>query len=368
MQVNKNPGDSVVTHRCGCNECDLMSLIQNGCPECRNTNTFPFLEIEALTEGEVKQFLSILDREGKQMSRAFDKIRNSFVTMMEKKVDLMPFKSAMKRITGFRSYKLNICMLEDRTDEIDSAKDKNELVKIIKEYITWFNCDLLKEIVFECVQIEKLEHEDYRTFCHWLKQYEDARMLYCRRGIFECPNSLFPKNERKCKKLFCLIVSDNKINNFEHLDAFEGGLCLELGIKRCNLIMCSIGKGCIELVYLLPSCVHELLFPLNAKQLQGLAMIGVTEISIGASYESINTLQNNEHGTLSLNTSSDNSGELNHVCMFTVLCWLAFTVTAHKSCMTELLNAGISHFVIFRQCGHCSFYVTALRMRLLTNE
>ena len=266
-------------------------------------------------------------------------------------MDLMPFKSAMKRITGFRSYKLNICMLEDRTDEIDSAKDKNELVKIIKEYITWFNCDLLKEIVFECVQIEKLEHEDYRTFCHWLKQYEDARMLYCRRGIFECPNSLFSKNESKGTKLFCLIVSDNKINNFEHLDIFEGGLCLELGIKRCNLIMCSIGKGCIELVYLLPSCVHELLFPLNAKQLQGLAMIGVTEISIGASYESINTLQNNEHGTLSLNTSSDNSGELNHVCMFTVLCWLAFTVMIIAVSIVELNHVHMFSWLAFTACS-----------------
>ena len=85
MQVSKNPGDSVVTHRCGCNECDLMTLIQKGCPKCRNTNTFPFLEIEALTEGDVKKILSILDQEGKQMSRAFDEIRNSFVTMMEKK-------------------------------------------------------------------------------------------------------------------------------------------------------------------------------------------------------------------------------------------------------------------------------------------
>ena len=162
--------------------------------------------------------------------------------------------------------------------------------------------------------------------------------------------------------LFCLIVSDDKIKDFKHLDVFEVDLCLKLEIEHFNLVLCSIGEGCIELVYLLPSCVHELLFPLNTKQLQGLAMIGVTEISMGTSYESIYTLQKKERGTLSLNTSSDNSGELNHVHMFTVFSWLAFTVTAHKSCMAELLNASIFHFVIFRQCGHCSFYVTALRM------
>ena len=278
-----------------------MKLIKDGCPNYRYTNSFPFLEIEALTEREVKKARYTLEEQGKKMSREFDKIRNYFISMMEEKVHLLSLRTAMTRITGFDGSIQNICTLHDRKKEIRSAKEHNELVDIIEDYITWFNCTLLREIVYECVQIKELEKEDYDTFCNCFKQYEEARKSYCRRGIFECPFSLFSKNKKQLKpctpsmRLFCLIVNDDKIKTIEHLDLFEGCLCLELGVKRINFILYSIGKGCIELVYLLPSCVHEALFPLNKKQLQGLSMIGVTAISIGESYESINTNNSGEY-------------------------------------------------------------------------
>ena len=294
IQVSKKkPGDSCLPHRCGCNNCDLMKLIKDGCPNYRYTNSFPFLG------GKKDRYT--LEEQGEKMSREFDKIRHNFVSMMEEKVHLLSFQRVMTRITGFDSFKRNICTLHDRKEEIRSATHHYNLVDIIEDYITWFNCTLLKEIVYECVQIKELEKEDYDTFCKRFKQYEEARKSYCKRGIFECPSSLFLKNKKQLKpctpsmRLFCLIVNDDKIKTIEHLDLFEGCLCSQLGVKRINFILYSIGKGCIELIYLLPSCVHEALFPLNKKQVQRLSMIGVTAICIGTSYESINTNNSGEY-------------------------------------------------------------------------
>ena len=249
------------------------------------------------------------------MTMNFDDFRREFKSIITDKVGLRSLKTAMTGITSSKCFKRSIPALHDRKKEIRNAKNYNVLFDIIEDYITWFNCTLLNEIARQCFHLKSLKKEDYDTFCKHLKQYEEARTSYCKNGIFECPSSLFSKNKSQMqpsmsnRNLFCLIVSDDKIKDFKHLDVFERHLCLELEIEHFNLVLCSIGEGCIELVYLLPSCVHELLFPLNTKQLQGLAMIGVTEISMGTSYESINTLQKNEHGTLNVNTSSDNSGE-----------------------------------------------------------
>ena len=325
IQVSKNkpPGDSCFRHRCGCSP---LEHILKGCSKCCDTDPFPFLDIEALAEGEVKRLKNRLVQEGDEMTMQFDDFRREFASII-KKVDLVSLKTAMTGITSSKCFKRSIRAMHDRKKEIRNAKNYVDLLDIIENYVTWFNCTLLDTIALQCVKLKSLKTKDYGTFCKHLKQYEEARMSYCKRGIFECPFSLFSKNKSQMQntRLFCLLVDDDKIQDFEHLDVFEGNLASIIEIERFNLVICSIGKGCIELVYLLPSCVHELLFPLNTKQLQGLAMIGVTEISIGTSYESINTLLRNEHGTLSLNTSSDNSGELNHVHMFTVFSRLAFT-------------------------------------------
>ena len=239
------------------------------------------------------------------MSKKYDNITKEFRLMMEKKVQLSSFKTALESISGFDSFKSDFCALQCQTKKIRSAKTHSKLVDIIKNYTTWFDCTLLKRIVEECV-----EKEDYDSFCICFKIYEEERRSYCRRGIFECPSYLFSKNKLQPNtRLFCLLVSDDKIQNFEQLDLFEGRLCSHFGISRFNLMLCSIGKGCIELIYLLPSCVHEALFPLNKEQLDGLATIGVTAICIGTSYESINTLQKIEDGTLNLKTSNKNNGE-----------------------------------------------------------
>ncbi|KAL5469233.1 hypothetical protein EMCRGX_G030458 [Ephydatia muelleri] len=299
IQVSKSPGDSILPHRCGCSNCDLTNLIQHGCPQYRDKDLFPYLDTTALTEGEVKTLRYALDQEGKSMSKAFDHILKKFASMMKTKVDLKSFITVLKSITGFEGFKQGICTLHDQKEEIESAETHDKLVTIIESYISWFNCVLLKRIVDDCVEDKILEKEDYDTFCEWFQQYEDVRKSYCKRGIFECPANLFSKNKSQLQscKLFCLIVNDGNIKNFENLEEFEGRVCKELGIGRCNLVLCSIGKGCIELVYLLPSCVHEALFPLNIKQLELFTMIGVAEICTGTSYESISTLQKNEHGT-----------------------------------------------------------------------
>lgn len=311
IQVNKSPGDSILPHQCGCSNCDLTNLIQYGCPEYHDKDLFPYLDTAALTEGEVKILRYALDQEGKSMSKAFDHILKKFASMMKRKVDLKSFITVLKSITGFEGFKQGICTLHDKKEEIESAETHDKLVTIIENYISWFNCVLLKRIVDDCVEDKILENNDYDTFCEWFQQYEDVRKSYCKRGIFECPANLFSKNKSQLQscKLFCLIVNDGKIKNFENLEEFEGRLCKEFGIGRCNLVLCSIGKGCIELVYLLPSCVHEALFPLNKKQLELLTMIGVTEICTGTSYESISTLQKNKHGTSNLDTDKHNSGE-----------------------------------------------------------
>lgn len=251
---------------------------------------FPVLDTASLSMGEKNALFTTLDEEAKKIFQAFDDFRINFEYLIEQ-IPLLKFKKAATSITGYYSLKTNIPMLHDRKVEIRKAESHEEVMDIINEYITWFDCRLLKSIMDSKILDSHLNLSARSNFDKELKLYEEKRQLFCKRRIFECPALSIQSNKAsKSLKIFCLLTDEGNKTSMNDIEIFLGKLILVLNIQPHNLILHTISKGCIELVLLLPSCVHKMIFPLNEKQLKEFAMLGVTDICTDNSYESISSL------------------------------------------------------------------------------
>ena len=50
------------------------------------------------------------------------------------------------------------------------------------------------------------------------------------------------------------------------------------GVKKYALKLCTVAMGCVELVYSMPLCIYNNVFPLNEDQYRDLTTLGVSEI------------------------------------------------------------------------------------------
>ena len=283
-----------------CKRCDLKKLLLQGCPEACEESSFPYLDTAALSEQERKKLFYSLQEKEKEMMSRLARLRFSFIKWTEENLTLDKFKFVTNTIIG--TVNSNATSVRNC---INAAESHNQLTEVIWNYITWFNCSLLKEIVDH--SCEQLKRSKVHMFSKFFYLYEKECMKYCKRNIFECPNILTSELRAVpiISNIFCLIVNDSKKSNYkmsmEDIKLLLGKLIELFKIQNYDLILRSIGpgEGCLELVFLLPPNVHEKIFPLNKKQLEGLAKLRVMDVSTGDSYQSIDTLLQDIHGHLS---------------------------------------------------------------------
>ena len=64
----------------------------------------------------------------------------------------------------------------------------------------------------------------------------------------------------------------------EKIALFTAELMKPFEIQEYVMNLHTVGKGCMELVYSLPQCITNELFPLNEDRCNNLAMLGVMEV------------------------------------------------------------------------------------------
>ena len=263
----------------------MTKLLKQGCPKLCNGDSFPYLDTDELSEWERKSFINILKKEKKKIMDELISLRFIFVQWIQENV---PALDKLKYIT---STILGTSTTTSVSNIIKAAGSHVDLTDVVWNYITWFDCSLLKDIVDR--SCEQLKLSKTNMFSKQFELYADYRAEYCKRKIFECPPLLTSEQNLGSIpfKKFCLKVGDGEksMSSMIDIEGFVEELRELFDIKH-NLILRCIAEGCLELVFLLSPCEHEKIFPLNTKHLKGLAKLGVTDVSTGDRYESINTL------------------------------------------------------------------------------
>lgn len=239
MPKNKIPGESCLKNNCGCNGCDLRGLMQQGCPKLSEPNSFPYLDVTALTEGERKSLLYLLETEKNEMIHELVRLRFCFVNWIEKNVPLNKLQSITNTILGTAGSKTT-CIS-------DTAESHEKYTDMIWKYITWFDCSLLKNIVDHSCEQLKLSNSVFCDFHNTFQKYEEKRVKYCAKNIFECPNLLTSEQNAESMPgtILCLKVDDGKqsLRSMTNIECFLGKLIVLFEIKNMILYYVPLVKA-----------------------------------------------------------------------------------------------------------------------------
>ena len=264
---------------CGCGHCDFKELISNGCPSPRRDTQFICLKTPGLSPSQKDILLLQVKADADTLRKQFTIVICQFKSWMEENVSIEEYRKVITDIQGIMSCKKDVPMLMDRWKEIKTA-DHFECSNILSDYYTWFNCDILKEVV-EIVKT-KLQ-SDRAEFLSSLKSYVDEVYRYSKRNIFECPA---PSGLSRTKgTTYCVLKvsiaqlpeQENKVTA-EEIATFTAKLKQYLQLQDYALKLCTVDSGCLQLVYSIPLCVYNALFPLDEDQFKAIQVLGVMEI------------------------------------------------------------------------------------------
>ena len=269
----------MVQTNCGCGECDFKSLISKGCPTPRR-EPFMYLDTSSLTQKQKDNLLLQLQKDADAMFLQLTIIVNKFCSWMKENVCLEEYKEILNNVQGIKSATKNVPMLHDRKEEINAAKNHRECSAILSDYYSWFNCSILENII---TFANTKTQQDSSEFISSLKSYMDHLHKYCRRKIYECPAPSGMSSTKGSLAFLVLKVTENYLSNdmsAEKIKLFTAELITPFDIEDYVLNLCTVGTGCVELVYSIPLCIYNELFPLSGDQCKSLLMLGVMEVII----------------------------------------------------------------------------------------
>ena len=272
--------DILSTAQCGCGHCAFQDIIHHRCQVPRNGIRFPFIDTKEMSNAERASLTSLLTDEAKIIFEQFDILFGKYSTWIEKNnVTLKLYKSVLQNITGAEALsENNICLLEDRKKEIREANDFELLADIIHQYVNWFNYSLLGKIIGR-ISCEIAKNSD--DFSKEVEKYELELQQFCKRNIYECPmSSELPHDPYQ--KYLCVKVEmpDNhmKFLKAKHIMKFQADLGKALDLPLYTLKLCSVAEGCVEILFSIPTSIHNAIIPLHDGVLNKLIPLGVIKI------------------------------------------------------------------------------------------
>ena len=161
-------------------------------------------------------------------------------------------------------------VLRRQLHDLKKAKDTDEVMLGIEDYCSFFNFQLIEQIVEKLgTDVDKLN----------LSKYKDDFKWYALRKVFECPSEVGSMNEEGMIKLFVTLDETYDNCTVSHLQLFIGKLQKILDVPSV-LILHRIESGSIKLTFLLFYDQYlRMTFPLSDELIEALLLEGVVYLS-----------------------------------------------------------------------------------------
>ena len=238
-----------------------------------------YLKTSSLTQNEEGILLSQLKKDADAIFEEWDTVVCQFSSWMKENISLEMYKEILLTIPGFTSARKEVPMFKDREQDIMAAKSHLDCFAILSRYHSWFNYSLLETVISKA---RKRTQKDSPEFLSSLRSYMDLLHKYCKRNIFECPKPSSISSSKSSTYLVLKVtedqMSDVKVVSAEKIKLFTFELMKPYEIQDYVLNLHTVGDGCVELVYSIPLCIYNELFPLNKDQWKSLPMLGVMEV------------------------------------------------------------------------------------------
>ena len=212
------------------------------------------LSIDHCTDSELK---SRLLYESNEMIKKFNRFFISVRKSLEKRQ--VPMKHVTEVLKGFGTCKSVSCRsktsaFEEDFEHLKAAKCMVEIMDIVRSYCNFFSYDIIEELVRALGN-----EEDQKNLSKYIEEFNE----YAKRKVYECPTELSPVTDGGQTIIYVTLDENYDDCTLIHLRLLQRKLCQILQISsKCVLRLCRIEPGSIKLVFSLPKCLLNDVFPL----------------------------------------------------------------------------------------------------------
>ena len=162
-------------------------------------------------------------------------------------------------------------VLQHHLQELKAANTTYEVFLVLNEYFSFFNYQLIEHI------IKSLGTEEDKA-C--LQRYKNQ---YAKWRIFECLPAFGPINDADHADI--LVKLDSQYDNYKvaGIEGFRHKLSEILHVSFQGILrLCWVNKGCVQLMFQVPSFVQQEIFPLSKEQEKTLSAVSVVSLTCGS--------------------------------------------------------------------------------------
>ena len=265
---------------CGCGECQPKTFNTKMCLNPLETDCrFPYVNTKDLSDGEKEILECRLKEAFLSINREYAKFTYSLRKSLEKcSITPKELADVLMDVRGclpLAKHSKHSSLLEDRYGDLRSAEDIAKVFRILRDYSSFFNYDLIAFIV-EVLGTEQDQQN--------LASYQEKFAAYCKRHVFECPS--YSGRSHKLASFTLKVdqrmtVGESGIFTVESLLQFKSKVAEVFDITRYSLKLCSIQEGCLEILFQTPNHIMEIILSQVNRQQLNLHSLGIQKMWYG---------------------------------------------------------------------------------------
>ena len=240
------------------------------------SSSFPYLKVTGLTPEQQEGLRIRLCVESEDIVRKFGHLHSRvYESLCKQNVPVGKLVTHLLSLGAFDPvYKdSQKPVLQTFFQELRSAGSIEDVLYIIREYISFFNYHVIEHIVNELgTDQDKVE----------LRNYKEEFDEYSKRRVYECPPVYGSNSNADHADLVIKLDSVYEEFTVKELKNFQYRLGRVFRISSQSVLrLCRVEEGCLQLIFQLPSFVQLKIFPLSTEQESVLAAEGVIRLICG---------------------------------------------------------------------------------------
>ena len=233
-----------------------------------------------MTEQEKEKLQCKLLKDTKVLTFKFsDVIHHTIISLnANPNISVKILSSRLASLDAYKPIRAQKPLLRDDLEKIGSCKTIDEVFFILRKYYSFFNYGIVQKIITWFGTPADVER---------LQEYTTKFNQFCERRIFECPPDIFGHlHEGKNVLVIKTEASwdpreETQEKTLEQVLELKISFAEILGVEPETLYLCRIDKGCMQLLFRVPSFIEEDVFPLSVEQESSLVSVGLAKLTCG---------------------------------------------------------------------------------------
>ena len=258
---------------------DCRSSNEAVVPQGQNvtSSNFPYLDYKNLSEQDKLALQCRLLQDSDKITDEFNDLTHYTIeSIVSRRVSVKELHTHLSGLGAYKPIHREDPLLRDKLDEIKRAENVKDVFNILHDYYSLFNYHIIEKLIGWFGTPEDMKR---------LEIYTEHFKAFCKRMTFQCPPDIYGCATTE-KTDIVVKVKDSwgsangcPVDTVLRLRISLGDI---LGVEPSTLYLCRIDKGCVELLFQVPSFVGEDIFPLSVEQERSLTSVGVTRLTCGS--------------------------------------------------------------------------------------